>query len=90
MLTTGKSIMLGRPAKGKKARVDFPEKGTTPESGGGTATKSRCGRDSRQARTSCRFFATPTPVQKENRDTQAVPPQSLERVRTADRPIHPR
>src|SRR2546429_4460293 len=41
MLATGESIMLGRPAKGKKARVDLPEKGTTPESGGGTATKSR-------------------------------------------------
>jgi hypothetical protein len=48
------------------------------------------GRDSRNARTSCRFSATPTPVQKENRDTQAVPPQSLERVRPALLASHPR
>src|SRR5436305_1148990 len=53
MLATWKSIMLGRRLR-KKARVDFPEKGTTPESGGGTATMSRFGRDSRKRSHLCR------------------------------------
>src|SRR5688572_19832745 len=67
----------------KKARRWVPEKGTTPESGGGTATMSRVVvtaatlaplADSQPPRRLCK---------KENRDTQAVPPQSLERVRQA-------
>jgi len=65
-----------------KARVDLPEKGTTPESGGGTATQSRAVvtaatlaplADSQPPRRLC----------KREPGLQAVPPQSLERVRKA-------
>jgi hypothetical protein len=72
-----------------KARVDFPEKGTTPESGGGTATQSRAVVTTATL-ASLPILSHPDACAKENRDTQAVPPQSLERVRNALLASHPR
>src|SRR3954451_8772908 len=46
-----------------KARVEFPEKGTTPESGGGTASMSRAVVTAATL-ASLPISATPTPVQK--------------------------
>src|SRR4051812_48422649 len=66
----------------EKARVDFPEKGTTPESGGGTATMSRAVVTAATL-ASLPILSHPDACAKENRDTQAVPPQSLEPVRLA-------
>jgi hypothetical protein len=67
----------------------FPEKGTTPESGGGTATQSRAVVTTATL-ASLPILSHPDACAKENRDTQAVPPQSLERVRKPFLASHPR